>query len=52
MSKAWLFFKNDRYKQQQTDRIVNNCWREFVTEPRTYYILKKGQNKENGCAFR
>ena len=28
------FFKKNS-GQQQTDGIVNNCWRGFVTEPKT-----------------
>ena len=36
-----LFLKNDRHRQQQSDRIVNYYWSGFITEPRTY----KGKEK-------
>ena len=38
---AQLFLKNDGHRQQQTDGIVNNCWRRFVTKPRMYKRKKK-----------
>ena len=44
-AKMRLFFKNGGHGSQQTDRIVNSCRREFVTEPRTY--KRKEKTKKN-----
>ena len=50
MLKARLFLRIGGHRQQQTDRIVNNFLRWFVTEPRTY-IKKRGKRRQC-CDFR
>ena len=49
MLKAWLFLKNGGHRSQQTERIVNNFLKWFVTEPRSY--IKEGESEDNGCDF-
>ena len=41
MLKARSFERNGGHRFQQTDRIVNNFLRWFITEPRTY-IKERG----------
>ena len=45
MLKARLFERNGGPRFQQTDRIVNNFLRWFVTEPRTYFKERRKQRQ-------
>ena len=40
-----VIFKNWGTKDQQTDKIVNNFLRWFVTEPRTYIKERRKQKQ-------
>ena len=41
-----MFLKNGGHRQQQTDRIVNNCWRGFVTDPSTALIKERRKQRQ------